>query len=540
MQLPQKVITPSANTKYLGVMFDQNLNWKAQQAHAAGKGTAWTSQIKWLTRTTWGLSPGGARKLFISVAIPRILYAVDVWCPLPLSSASRLRGATNVVKQLTKVQTAGALAITGGLCTSASDALNAEAFLLPMTHLIDKWRHRATVRLATLPPEHALFKAVNRKLAAVVRKHRSPINTLLATYGCDPRKMEKLPAISRDPTLHGTLPFEISIADNREDSIRETEHAEEEIQIFTDGSALNGKVRAAAVLLRAGNAPRVLHIHLGPESEHTVHEAELAGMLLGMHLISMEKRGNTTFALGVDNQAAIRAFNSTMRRPGHHLAREIIRIANMLSKQNTRNAYKLTLHWTAGHEGLEGNELADKEAKRAAEGLTTDKPLLPPYLRKPLLINPAAVKRLHNDILMSKWTKTWRESDRGRRYTRLEESTPSKKLLNLSKHPELSRADASRIAQFRLGHAPINEYLKRIGRVDSARCPACSEDVETAEHFLLRCENYAHERWALARHASKLRKPMTIQTLLGHPEMTIALAKYIKATSRFKDTLPTT
>jgi len=541
LQLLQKEITPSASAKYLGVIFDQNLNWKAQQAYAVGKGTAWTSQIKRLTRTTWGLTPGGARKLYISVAIPRILYAIDVWCPLPCSTAVRLRGAAKIVKQLTTVQTVGALAVTGGLRTLASDALNAEAFLLPMPHLIDKWRHRATVRLAMLPPEHALFKAVNRKLAGVVKRHRSPINTLLATYGCDSRKIEKLPAISRDPTLRGMLPFEISIADSREDSIRETEHAEEEIQIFTDGSALNGKVGVAAILLRTGNSPQVLHIHLGPESEHTVHEAELAGMLLGMHLISTEKQGNTTFAIGVDNQAAIRAFNSSMRRPGHHLAREIVRMANMLSKQKNRNAFKLTIRWTAGHEGLKGNEMADKEAKRAAEGLTTDKPLLPPYLCKPLLINPAAIKRAHNDMLMSKWAKTWRETDRGQRYMHLEKSTPSKKLLKSSSQPELSRVDASRIAQFRLGHAPTNQYLKRIGRVDSARCPACGEDVETAEHFLLRCGNYAHahKRWALAQHASKLRKLMTMQTLLGHPEMAIALAKYIKATSRFKDTLPT-
>jgi len=49
MQLLQKEITPSASAKYLGVIFNQNLNWKAQQAHAVGKGSAWTSQIKWLT-----------------------------------------------------------------------------------------------------------------------------------------------------------------------------------------------------------------------------------------------------------------------------------------------------------------------------------------------------------------------------------------------------------------------------------------------------------------------------------------------------------
>ena len=131
----------------------------------------------------------------------RILYAIDVWCPLPCSTAARLRGTASIVKQLTTVQTTGALAVTGGLCTSASDMLNAEAFLLPIPHLIDKWHHRATISLAMLPPKPPLFKAVNRKLAGTVKRHRSPINTLLVTYRCDPRKIEKLPVVSRDPTL---------------------------------------------------------------------------------------------------------------------------------------------------------------------------------------------------------------------------------------------------------------------------------------------------------------------------------------------------
>jgi hypothetical protein len=80
LQLPQRQITPSSSTKYLGVIVDQNLNWKAQQAHAVEKGTKWAAQIRRLTRSTWGLTPKYAKRLYISVAIPWILYAADVWC----------------------------------------------------------------------------------------------------------------------------------------------------------------------------------------------------------------------------------------------------------------------------------------------------------------------------------------------------------------------------------------------------------------------------------------------------------------------------
>jgi len=151
-----------------------------------------------------------------------------------------------------------------------------------------------------------------------------------------------------------------------------------------------------------------------------------------------------------------------------------------------------------------------------------------------MLINPTAVKRAHHVGLMKKWKKNWKDTDKGQRAACLDGSTPSRKFLTTISHKELSHADTSCIAQFRLGHMPINQYLKRIGRVDSARCPACRDGEETAEHFMLRCPAYAHERWALAQQAKKICKPMAIETLLGIPEMARAVLKFIRATSRFR------
>ena len=98
LQLPQRVIDPLTSTKYLGVIFDQNLSWKAQQARAIGKGVDWSIQIKRLTRLTWGIIPSLARRLFISIAILRILYMVDVWCLPPGSSGVAQRGSVRAIE----------------------------------------------------------------------------------------------------------------------------------------------------------------------------------------------------------------------------------------------------------------------------------------------------------------------------------------------------------------------------------------------------------------------------------------------------------
>jgi len=230
----------------------------------------------------------------------------------------------------------------------------------------------------------------------------------------------------------------------------------------------------------------------------------------------------------------INAFHSALRNPGHHLAREILQVANRTQKHRKKGRYKLTIRWTAGHEGIKGNEDADRKAKRAAEGLTSDKQMLPSYLRKPLLINPAAAKRDHHEGLKERWQKEWTATTRGQKAARINGTTPSKKFLKSVSQTKLSHIDASRIAQLRLGHTPLNKYLKRMRRVDSARCPACGDDEETPEHYLFHCPSYAHERWALAQQAIKLRKALTMETLLEEPEMARTLAKYIRATHRFR------
>jgi ribonuclease HI len=388
--------------------------------------------------------------------------------------------------------------------------------------------------MAMLPAEHPLHKIVKHKCTHKIKRHKAPLSNLLNTYRLDPTKIEKIPTTPGNLSKKGKLPFKISIAEDRDSSIKEADNAEEVIQVFTDGSAVNGKVGVAAILFKADKAPRTLHIHLGSKSKHTVHKAELAGILLGIHLISTEKHGSTLCVIGVDNQAAMRAFQLDLRSPGHHIAKEIIRTANQIQKRRRKSQYSLTLRWTAGHEGIKGNEAADKEAKAVAEGRSSDKKFLPSYLRKALLMNPSAIKRAYQDKLKKEWKDAWMKSARGQKATWLDDSTPSRKFLNTISRTELSREAASRIVQFRILHVPINQFLKRIGRTDSKHCPACGAEVETIRHFLLTCPSYVHERWILEQKAKKGHKSLTLETLLGNPDMAILLANFIDATERFK------
>ena len=232
------------------------------------------------------------RRLYISVALPRTLYAVHLWCTPAHSDHPRPRArcSAKVTRQLTTLQRATATAITGGLRTSPADLLDACAFLLPAPLNIDETCHRALTRITMLPKDHPLHKTIKRKNTCEIKRHRTAIHHLLDYYDLDPNKIAKILAAPCNPNLVGKTPFMIRIPKDRDSSTMGAANAEEEVKAYTDGSAIEGKVGAAATLPRAGRAARTLHFHLGLESEHTVHEAELVGILLGLHLISAERR----------------------------------------------------------------------------------------------------------------------------------------------------------------------------------------------------------------------------------------------------------
>jgi hypothetical protein len=72
--LQDVTINPTKSAEYLGIILDQNLNWGPQLAQVNGKGSKWMAQIKCLTRPSWGLTPKGAHKLYVSVALLRVLH----------------------------------------------------------------------------------------------------------------------------------------------------------------------------------------------------------------------------------------------------------------------------------------------------------------------------------------------------------------------------------------------------------------------------------------------------------------------------------
>ncbi|KAF8152975.1 hypothetical protein B0H34DRAFT_662380 [Crassisporium funariophilum] len=214
--------------------------------------------------------------------------------------------------------------------------------------------------------------------------------------------METLTAVQHGPRW---LPAaRIHIAENKTKAQEEDKQEGAEIRVYLDGSGIDGMVGGAAVLYRDGEKRGSLRLQLGKAKHHTVYEGEGVGMILGLELIRREQNV-TGVSMGVDNQAAITATQLMRPAPGHHIWDLFHkRLAMVMGRHREM---EMTIRWTPGHVGIEGNEAADEEAKKAAQEGSSPMAELPAPLRKKLPYSRSAVKQEYMQKIKDKAQQVW-------------------------------------------------------------------------------------------------------------------------------------
>jgi hypothetical protein len=233
----------------------------------------------------------------------------------------------------------------------------------------------------------------------------------------------------------------------------------------------------------------------------------------------------------VDNQASILSTRSIKPTPGHYL---LDALHNKVShtKEKFRNI-DITVRWIPSHLEVEGNEEADRQAKRAAKG-NTDSPLhrLPNELRRGLPDSKSALQQAATKTLKNDATQILHKSRQWRKLRTIDPTMPSNRYQKII--DGLSRKHAGLLTQLRTGHAPLNKHLYTTKCADSPVCPACEDAHETVHHLLLSCpvyERHRREMFYTLRRGSR-----TLATLLAHPKAIKHVFKFIGKTGRFKAT----
>ena len=127
------------------------------------------------------------------------------------------------------------------------------------------------------------------------------------------------------------------------------------IRCYTDGSKLNGRAGASFYIEYAsGSQTDQNFFHLGRYS--TVFQAEVVAIAEVAKKLIMDRIVNEKIIILVDSQAAILAIQNNIVKSNTVLT--CIKNLNILGKNND-----VTIAWTPGHTGIQGNEKADILAK---------------------------------------------------------------------------------------------------------------------------------------------------------------------------------
>jgi ribonuclease HI len=556
------VVKPVQSYKFLGVLFDPKLRWKAQSDRAARSAEAWINLVIRLARTASGISTKGMRQLYTAIAIPKMTYAADVWYTIPHyphANSKKRTGSVKFTKRVTSAQRRMATTMLGAMRTTAGDVLNAHAAVPPPHLIFLKALIRSATRLVTLPDSHPLFSPVRRAIKRQVKRHRSPLHHLFLITGVEPTNYETILTARRRRNYE--VKADIYIEPDRLTAVEQAADTSGTI-IYTDGSGFEHGIGAAAVMTKNGTVVDSLRYYLGSDTIHTVYEAEAVAVILALHLANKLKR-KRSLTIGMDNQAVLMGLNNQRSKPSHYLLDKIhdsledLQVSQARLRNKVINGYRkgkgrtrleddslgwiewklktycdVEFVWTPGHEGIEGNENADKEAKRAAQGESSPLPNLPPFLRKkPLPTSISATRQVMKKRVKAAWKDEWSNSPRYARMNKIDYSLPSNDYLEII--DQLRRNQASLLTQFRTGHIPLNEILHRIKKVESPNCPHCGAGVrESIFHYLLICPRYLIAR----RHLQAMldRATLSIPFLLGAREGIPHLLRFVSDTKRFK------
>jgi ribonuclease HI len=283
-------------------------------------------------------------------------------------------------------------------------------------------------------------------------------------------------------------------------SLVESSNSSDTLIVYTDGSYDQEKGGASAAVNMEDNY--TLSAALGFNTHYSNHKCEAVGVLLAMRLIqTLQQRKKREEALILtDNKGVLQQLtNCDAAKPGQYIFIEIAKIWQELQHET-----KLTFVWCPGHQGIPGNETADRIAKEA-----TDRNPDPDCTMK---ANLTKITR----SLGSQLFKT------------------NKKTLAQRASP-LHISYSALINQLTAEHSPLHHYLFKSKRRLDPICPFCP-GKETTHHLFDFCAKYRTAQRTLLTQARKKKIQCDWNQphqLLKSPKAHPLIADFLKSTGRF-------
>jgi ribonuclease HI len=436
----------SNEAKYLGVLLDKKLSWNPHLTKMKAKAITTLMACKSLFGQRWGLKPQLIFWLYTTVVRPIIAYSSFVWWP------KTQQNTTKTV--LSRIQRVATLGITGAMRTTPTISLDAILNLPPLDIYFLKDAANTAFRLLK---DHE-FKPGDYRGHLRIYTLFSDLMNLHVVSDIMPKR------------YNFDIPYEVTIPNRNLWKNAGPDFSDRSMIYYTDGSKKDGSVGIGVY----GPATR-FHRPLG--SSPSIFQAEVHAIEICARRC-LQRRDVRNFHIYIlsDSQAALQALNSHIIE-----SRLVLECQNLLRQLTDRN--RVTLMWVPGHQGIEGNEIADKLANRGAE-------------TKFIGPQPFCGYGLSN---FREQLSKWEETEKKKYLNSLGNNSHSRHFVQYSRQRtrevlRLSKAELSKYTGLMTGHCDFLSHLTRIKVAQDATCRLCLEAEETPRHILCECEAVARLR----------------------------------------------
>jgi ribonuclease HI len=249
-----------------------------------------------------------------------------------------------------------------------------------------------------------------------------------------------------------------------------TENNEETstIQIFTDGSKSEHWIGAGIVIFRSGNHIKSLKYKLNKRC--TTNKAEQLAILRALEFTENMQTEDKAATIYTDSQMTL----DSLKNSNIHtfLIEEIRRKLMGMGKID----WKIQFLWVKAHVGIQGNELADTLAKKAA----TNADIIECYKKVP----KSVVLNELRGISVEKWQREWDQTTKG--------EITGEYFPVVAARLKMKINITQNFTTMVTGHGNIRSCLHHFKIIETP-CP-CSTTDQTIDHLLFECELLNKER----------------------------------------------